>query len=277
MKTSESSQEETRKEYYDIVGGWNTPIIHMGGLSATNELLEMLNLNESVNVLEVACGTGYTACKVAHTYHCKITAVDYSEKMIAKAKERAKKEHVDEYIEFKIANVFDLPFKDNTFDIAYFESFLNILAGDKEKALTEIARVVKPGGHVGANEVFRTESTPPELLNRMEEGLAEMALGPGGNLGRFTPGEWKECFEQSGLTVTQMVERKAGSSPMSLTDLVQSLGVGGFLSFVVKTGVDALSRPDLRVSVREGVAVRRMMHSKATRKYFGYVLLIGKK
>ncbi|MBU7032177.1 MAG: methyltransferase domain-containing protein [Theionarchaea archaeon] len=269
--------EEARKTYYDIVGSWNTPIIHMGGLSATCELLKLLNLKESMNVLEIACGTGFTACMAAHTYHCQITAVDYSEEMIKKARERAKKEHIEDYIEFKVANVFDLPFEDNTFEVAYFESFLNILAGDKEKALKEITRVVRPGGFVGANEVFRTESIPPELLRHMEEGLAGMALGPGENLGRFTPREWRECFEQSGLTVSQTVEKKTESSPISVTDLVHSLGIWGFFSFIVKVCQDVLIDADLRASMWKAAPVRRMMHSRATRSYFGYILLVGKK
>jgi ubiquinone/menaquinone biosynthesis C-methylase UbiE len=277
MKTSGESQEKARKRYYDMVGDWNIPIVHMGGLSATDELMEMLDLNESLDVMEVACGTGYSTCRVANTYHCHITAVDYSEEMIAKARERAQKEQIDEYIAFEVADAFNLPFEDNTFDVAFFESFLNILAGDKDRVLTEIVRVVKPGGYVGANEVFRTESIPPELLNQMEEALQEMALGPGGNLGRFTSREWKECFEQSGLTVTQMVKQKAESSPLSLKDLIDSLGIWGFLSLMTRMTLDVLSNSELRASMWKAVPVRKIMHHKDTRKYFGYVLLTGKK
>jgi len=113
---------------------------------------------------------------------------------------RALRLKLEDKVEFHVANVFALPFDDGTFDVAIFESFLNVLVGDKRKALEEIARVVKRGGRVGGNEVFRAESTPPEILERIRE-LLEGPFGPGQNLDQNAPKEWVKLFEDADLQV----------------------------------------------------------------------------
>jgi hypothetical protein len=74
-----------------------------------------------------------------------------------------------------------------------------------------------------------------------------------------------------------MVKQKAESSPLSLKDLVDSLGIWGFLSLMTRMTLDVLSHSDLRASMWKAVPVRRIMHGKDTREYFGYVLITGKK
>jgi ubiquinone/menaquinone biosynthesis C-methylase UbiE len=272
----ERSQERVRHEYYDLIGRWNTPIAHMGSLSATEELLEMCQIETASTVLEVGCGTGLTACNIGKKYKCHVVGVDYSEEMISRAKKRAQKENVEDTVEFRVANVFQLPFDDGIFDVAFFESLLNILVGDKQKALNEISRVVQPGGRIGANEVYRASSTPAELLKRIQEALEDLPLGPGGNLGRFSPEEWKKCFEASGLQQIQMVEKQATKTPVSAKDMLKTFGIIGFISFALKTTHDLITSPQLRMATKSGIAVRKMMHrDKNTRKYFGYLLIVG--
>lgn len=271
-------EERARRTYYDLVGRWNVPIVHMGGLAATDALLQMCQVGEATTALEVGCGAGYTACETAKKYRCQVTGVDYSEEMVARARERAREQNVEDRVVFRVADVFNLPFEDSVFDVAFFESFLNILAGDKQKALDEIARVVRPGGLVGANEVFRSSSTPPEVLRRIEDALRDLPLGPGGDLGTFSPQDWRECFERSGLHVAQAVERPAGRTPLSVKDLVRAMGLIGFLTFSFRGVYDMATNSDLRVATKGGYVVRRMMHAdRDTRKCFGYLLIVGKK
>jgi len=65
-----------------------------------------------------------------------------------RAYENAKIEGVLDKVEFRTRNVLSLPFPDDSFDVVTSSSVINNLHGDaeKSKALTEIFRVLRPGG-----------------------------------------------------------------------------------------------------------------------------------
>ena len=68
-------------------------------------------------------------------------------------------------VAFRVEDVTQLPFDAGSFDVVLMESFLNILGEPTiiQKALLEITRVTKPGGRVGANEVFVDAKAPKEV------------------------------------------------------------------------------------------------------------------
>ena len=269
-----SKEEKIKRDYYDIVGQWNLPIVHMGGLKATEELLKMCQVDETSNLLDVGCGTGFTACQIAQKYTCRVTGIDLSENMIARAKERALKEHLD--VEFQAADVTDLPFEEGTFDIVIMESFLNILgkADIIKKALHEISRVTHPGGRVGANEFFADESTPPELQEHIRE-LLKDSLGPGQGLAQYSPTEFKKFFEDAGLQVVHLVK----NPPKDIAgDLVKAMGWGGFISYCFRAIYDLITNSELMKGARKAAPAKRIMErNKDTKKFFGYVLIVGQK
>ncbi len=269
-----SKEEKTKRDYYDIVGQWNLPIVHMGGLKATEELLKMCQVNETSNLLDVGCGTGFTACQIAQKYKCRVVGIDLSENMVARAKERASRENLD--IEFHVADVTDLPFEDGIFDVVIMESFLNILgkADIIKKALHEISRVTHPGGRVGANEFFADESTPPELKEHIRE-LLKDSLGPGQGLAQYTPTEFKKFFEDAGLQVVHIVK----NPPKNIAgDLVKAMGWGGFISYCFRAIYDMIANVELMKGARKAAPAKRIMErNKDTKKFFGYVLIVGQK
>lgn len=90
------------------------------------------------DVLEVGCGTGLLLARFA-SFARAAKGIDLSEGMLEKAKERG--------LDVRVASATDLPFPDASFDVAC--SF-KVLAHIQpiERALSEMARVVRPGGHV---------------------------------------------------------------------------------------------------------------------------------
>ena len=105
-------------EWYDFIGGMSNviPALHLGGEQATKNLLEMCTITNETRVLDVGCGSGKTACEITKTYGCKITGIDISETMVSNAKKRSKQESLDDLVDFRVADVFNLPFEDNSFD-----------------------------------------------------------------------------------------------------------------------------------------------------------------
>ncbi|HEU5102347.1 MAG TPA: methyltransferase, partial [Roseiflexaceae bacterium] len=49
---------------------------HMGGVGAIERLLDRCQVSSSQRVLDLGCGTGYTAALLAEYYHAWVTAFD---------------------------------------------------------------------------------------------------------------------------------------------------------------------------------------------------------
>lgn len=97
------------------------------------------------NVLDLGSGAGRHLMKIKNG---KMYLVDFSEKMIELAKEKAKKENID--AEFAVSDLTKLPYEDNFFDGAICSSTLQCVEGEKnrEKVVKELFRVLKPGAQI---------------------------------------------------------------------------------------------------------------------------------
>jgi len=90
------------------------------------------------DVLEVGCGTGLVLSRIAGFAHCA-RGVDLSPRMLDHARARQ--------LDVQLGSATDLPFDDDTFDVSCSFKVLAHVQ-DIELALAEMARVVRPGGHV---------------------------------------------------------------------------------------------------------------------------------
>ena len=98
-------------------------------------------------VLDVGCGTGIVARKVAARLAAtgRVTGVDLSSNMLTVA--RATAARMGLTIEWREGNAERLPFHDNAFDLVLCQFALMFIA-DKEAALSEMRRVVAANGRV---------------------------------------------------------------------------------------------------------------------------------
>jgi len=106
-----------------------------------NYLAVLKNLKLTDNVLEVGCGEGIVAVLAAKR-GISITAIDISSANLLAAKELAKKEGVENKINFIQGDAENLPFDDNSFDVVIADNVLEHLPSF-EKGLGEIKRVTK--------------------------------------------------------------------------------------------------------------------------------------
>src|SRR5580698_9296097 len=114
------------------------------------------------DVLEVGCGTGLLLRHLA-AFARSARGVDLSPGMLEKARARG--------LSVEVASATELPFPDASFDVACSFKVLPHVR-DIGRALAEMARVVRPGGHVIA-----------ELYNPVSlRGLAKR-MGPAGAIG----------------------------------------------------------------------------------------------
>ncbi len=99
-------------------------------------------------VLDCATGTGDLAIQFKKTLgpESQVTGTDFCAEMLIPAPEKAQKAGFGD-IKFSVADVTQLPFEDQQFDIASI-SFGIRNVNNPKKALEELARVTKPGGKV---------------------------------------------------------------------------------------------------------------------------------
>ena len=187
--------------------------LHPGGMVVTEELAELCCVNENTLLLDVASGTGESACFLAEKYGCTITGIDASEALVQHATEKARARGFR--IDFRVGDAHDLLFDENRFDVVISECTTCVL--DKERAIAEMVRVTKPGGCVGIHDICWQEDTPEKMKIRLEEIEGEKPE---------TLESWADLFRQAGLVNCESIDRSA-LIPVWIRSLKKNLGWKG--------------------------------------------------
>jgi len=130
------------------VWNWESP----AGKLRWERRVKMLtsHLNQSDKVLEIGCGTGYFTREIVKT-GASVTAIDISPELL----NIARQEIQDINVAFLLENAYEMSFENSCFDSVVGSSVLHHL--EIEKAISEMYRVLKPGG-----SMFFTE---PNMMN----------------------------------------------------------------------------------------------------------------
>ncbi len=162
----------------------------------TNKLTRMaerLDLKPGSVILDVGTGTGvflpYLLKNIGN--NGKIIALDLAEEMLSKAKAKYPVENV----QYLHADIMDIPVYQEMFDsVVCYSSFPHFR--DKLKALTEICRVMKPGG-----SLFVCHTSSRDHINHTHSSLpgVENDLLP-------APDEMRKLFLDAGFSVVTIEE-----------------------------------------------------------------------
>ncbi|HKU58584.1 MAG TPA: ubiquinone/menaquinone biosynthesis methyltransferase [Gaiellaceae bacterium] len=125
-------------------------------------------------VLDAACGTGDLAVADVRAGAGRVTGLDFSEQMLARAKKKAPS------IEWLQGDMLALPFADGTFD-AYTVGFGVRNVSDLSLALGEARRVLRPGGRIAILEITRPRGVLRPFFTLWFDKLVPL-------LGRVLPG-----------------------------------------------------------------------------------------
>ena len=118
-------------------------------------------------VLEAGCGVGaQTIILARNSPEANITSVDISGESIEKAKRLAEKENLAN-VSFQVADIFNLPFEDETFDHVFICFVLEHLKSPLE-ALKSVKKVLKKGGTI---TVIEGDHGSSYFYPRSDEGM----------------------------------------------------------------------------------------------------------
>ncbi len=225
---------------------------HLGGRYATQKLAELCQLEPGKTLLNVGSGSGISAAYVAETYGCRVVGVDLLPGMVESARSWAAAKGLADQLEFRVGDAQDLPFDDNQFDALICES-VNAFVPDKEKAMREYIRVVKPGGCIGFTEAIWVKAPSETVAEIIAEATGQQF---------HSPEVWEALFQNSGL-----VDLHSENHPLSVRDEARNQsGLVGFRDYMKILG--RFFR--LLFSDRETRSLMRYVGSNP-RQYFEYM------
>lgn len=111
--------------------------------------IQIADIKQDHFVLEVACGTGRATVEIAKRIgkNGKLCAIDISDKMIERAKNKLGKHNLRDRVELKLGDAKSLSFLDGRFDTLYNAYMFDLMdLSEIPDILTEFKRVLKPGG-----------------------------------------------------------------------------------------------------------------------------------
>jgi arsenite methyltransferase len=121
----------------------------------------------------------------------KVIGIDFTEVMIEKARENAEKLGYHN-VEFRQGDIENIPIGGNRADVVVSNCVLNLVP-DKEKAFSEIYRILKPGGHFSISDIVLTGNLPKSIQD-----VAEMYAGC--VAGAMLKQEYMDIIDKLGFT-----------------------------------------------------------------------------
>jgi len=187
---SESESDKTRRRYDRIAPFFDGLEGFLEGLFFSSWRKTLWNKAEGEHILEVGVGTGKNFPYYPSDRH--ITALDFSEKMLERAK--TKKLRIKVAVDLELMDVQALCYADNSFDTV-IATFVFCSVPLPHKGLQELYRVCKPGGQVLLLEhVLSSKPMMAKMMNLINPVIAAIF---GANINRQTVKSVQSCgFEK---------------------------------------------------------------------------------
>ncbi len=234
---------------------------HLGGKKATDDLAVLCQIGAGQTILNVGSGSGISATYLAQTYGCKVEGVDILPGMVESAKKWAQEKGLSDQLDFRVADACDLPFEDNCFD-ALISELVNTFIPDREKAMSEYIRVVKPGGHIGFNEAIWIKEPSEAIAEIINEATSQQLK---------SPQIWEDLFLQAALTdlVAETFPMEMGSEARNQSGL---LNFGDYIRLLGRMVVMLFKDSETRGLIKYAGSNPRQYF-----EYMGYGLFVGRK
>ena len=160
--------------------------------SSPQEMLSLIKnhipLNEGTRVLDLGCGKGAVAIRLAQELGCCCKGIDLLPGFDQYAKEKAAEYGVNDLCEFTVGDVVEAVQTERGYDLVIYGAVGNIL-GSPYETLQALADTIKPGGHILLDDAY------------LEEGNGGAPLFQGDYP---TLSEWKSVINEAGLKLAAL-------------------------------------------------------------------------
>jgi len=232
--------------------------LHPGGEATTRRTLELAGLGAGARLLDVASGSGASALLAARELSAEVVGVEYGQAAVREACEAARAAGLAGQAGFAFGDAEALPVADGAFEVVLCECSLCTFP-DKERAVAEMTRVLKPGGRLGLSDVVVEEGQLPDALRGA---LATVAC-VGSALSQTG---YEELLARAGLRVerTESVDEEADRFAARIEERLRGARLVGF---------DALAGAPLRIE--EAIESVRAARDAIAAGALGYSIFIA--
>ncbi len=196
MSNGYSEIVETARDYYNSEDAdnfyfhiWGGEDIHIGlyenrgesiaeASRRTVELMASLarGLGPESRVLDIGSGYGGAARLLASGSGCHVVALNLSEKENARNREMNREQGLNERIEVVDGSFESIPYDDAAFDLVWSQDAI-LHSGERNQVISEVARVLRPGGEFIFTDPMQADDCPPGVLAPVLERIHLDSLG----------------------------------------------------------------------------------------------------
>ena len=173
---------EKRENYipalsYDRLTPFYDPLLRWGMREETfkRTLIRQAEIRPGMRVLDLGCGTGTLTILIKQTHPAsEVTGLDGDPEVLQIAQAKAAKTGVE--IVFDLGMAFQLPYPEGSFDRVLTSLVLHHLTrDDKQRAMGEVYRVLRPGGELHIVDFGRPRSVYGRLVSQFIKRMEQAA------------------------------------------------------------------------------------------------------
>lgn len=198
------------REYYDSADAddyyfkvWGGEDIHVGLYESSDEAIidasrrtvaamasRLSRLNGQTRVLDVGAGFGGPARFLAKTYGCHVVTLNVSEVENRRSRQMNRHQGLTHLIDVVDGNFEAIPEPDESFDVVWSQDAI-LHSGHRERALEEIARVLKVGAEFVFTDPMQADDCPDGVLQPILDRIHLETLG--------SPAFYRDTADRVGL------------------------------------------------------------------------------
>ena len=195
-------------EFYAAI--WGGEDIHIGVYDSTTEPIadasartvatmaaQLGPLGPDARVLDVGAGYGGAGRALARRHGCHVDCLNLSEVQNERNRNLTREAGLEDRVKVVHASFEDIPGPDASYDAVWSQDAI-LHSGARERVLSEVARVLRPGGHFVFTDPMQTDDCPPGVLGPVLDRIHLDSLG--------SPGFYHRCLTNLGLQEIEFVE-----------------------------------------------------------------------
>ena len=171
--------------YNEIIGLVRETNRTPGGLKTIRQVCEKLLLNSNSKILDIGTSTGHSALEFSRLLNCEVIGIDINPMSLETAKERLKRFNLNN-AKFVLDDATKMSFEDNYFDVV-FAGNVTSLVSDRDAALKEYWRVLKPSGYLVAVPMYYIKKPSEKLVEDVRKAIQV-------NITALYKDDWKKFF-----------------------------------------------------------------------------------
>jgi 27-O-demethylrifamycin SV methyltransferase len=177
----------------------------------TDRMIEAVRPEPGVAVLDVGCGTGHSACRLAAEQGAEVLGITPSTIGIERATARATAEGLTAKVRFEARDGMANGLPDDSFDRVWVLESSHLMR-HRDRLISECARVLRPGGRIALCDLMLARPMPFDEVRRLHKPLAVLRDAFGAAR-METRAVYEQLFADSGIDVDVSLDLTEATRP----------------------------------------------------------------